>query len=192
MQSIPSMSRINMQSASSTSSSGQLSATPTSESAFSSSSPDHGGEQGRDGTPPKFPRFNLPDSYWSRTPAPSTAERLFEQAAVRDHLPRLMAESRRGQDTFLKAIENHQEDRENDPRSRIQGMQFQLDFIPLQIPDFVLSPEILTGLVVLKDPDDAETRPQSSTSSTSSAAAAATQQNATTGGCCIPPGCNIV
>ena len=92
----------------------------------------------------------------------------------------------------MKALENHQEDSENDPRSRIQGMQFLLDFRPIQVPDLVLSREILAGLVKLNDPDDAEPQPQSSTSPTSSAAAAATQQNAATGGCCIPPGCNIV
>lgn len=192
MQSIPLTTRINMQSAPGTSFSSQLSATPTSEFAFSSSSPAHGGGQGGGRPPPNFPRFNLPDSYWTRTRVPSKAEQVLAQASVEDHIQQLMAKSREGQDTLLKVLEDHQEDRENDPRSRIQGMQFLLDFRPIQVPDLVLSPEILAGLVVLKDPDDAEPQPQSSTSSTSSAAAAATQQNAATGGCCIPPGCNIV
>lgn len=62
---------------------------------------------------------------------------------------------------------------------------------PIQFPDLVLPPDIFAGLVVLKDPENAEPETQASTSSTSTTAAAA-QQAVVTGGCCVPPGCTIL
>ena len=182
-----------MERSSGTPSSHQLAATPTSQFAYSSSSGGNGGGQGGgNGTPPIPPRFNVPDSYWTHQHIPSNVERFMQQSSFTELAVQHVAASRLPRDVLLKAIENHQEDRKNDPRTRIQGMQFQLNIRPIQVPELVLAPDILAGLVKLNDPDDAEPQPQSSTSSTSSAAAAATQQIAATGGSCIPPGCNIV
>jgi hypothetical protein len=187
-----------MQSSSGTWSPQQVVATPTSEFAFSSASSTHGGSGS--GKPPPLPRFNPPDSFWEQRfrdqhraqsdhRALSNAERLLEQVTI-DHIARIEAQSHQAQDNLLKAIEKHQEDKENDPRSRIQGPLLQ-PFRPIQFPDFVLPPDIFVELVVLKDPDNAEPETQASTSSTSTTTAAA-QQAVASGGCCIPPGCNIV
>jgi hypothetical protein len=177
-----------MQDSSVTPSSHRLAATPALEYTFSSSSSSHGGGQGG-GEPPPLPKFNLPDSFWTQHRAQPNAERLLEQARI-DFIARNQAQSHQGQEALLKAIENHQEDRENDPRSRIQSPVLHL-LRPLQFPDLVLPPEIFVELVVLKDPDSVGSQPESSTSSTSTTTAAA-QYAVATGGCCLPPGCNIV
>jgi hypothetical protein len=181
-----------MQNASSTSSSHQLATTPTTESALSRASAAYGGEQGGGNEPPpSFPRFNLPDSYWSASRGDLNAELLTRPTRFSELIAQHVAQSRQGQDNFFKAIERHQEDRENDPRSRIQGLALQINIRPLLVPDFSLSAEALARLVVLKDPEGEETQLQSSTSSTTSAASAV-QQDAAASGCCIPPACTIL
>lgn len=176
-----------MQSSSGTRSPQQVVATPTSEFAFSSASSAHGGSGS--GKPPPLPRFNLPDSFWTQHLAQPKAEKLLEQARI-DSIAWSEAKSRQGQGVLLKALESHQEDKENDPRSRMQGPVLQY-LRPIQFPDLVLPPDIFVELVVLKDPDNAEPETQASTSSTSTTTAAA-QQAVVTGGCCVPPGCTIL
>jgi hypothetical protein len=185
-----------MQSASSTASSHQLATTPTTESAFTSASAAYGGGQGGgNDTPPSSPRFNLPDSYWSPSRGDLNAERFARftrPTGFSELVAHHVAQSRQAQDDFLKAVERHQEDRENDPRSRMQGLAFQINIRPVQVPDFSLSAEAISRLVVLTDPEGEEPRPRSSTSSTSSSAPTAVQQDAAASGCCIPPSCTLL
>jgi hypothetical protein len=182
--------RFIMQNASGTPSHGQLSATPMSQFAYSSSSASNGGGQGGgSGTPPLPPRFNLPDSYWSRQHLPATDERFERRSSFTELVAQHMAASRHGQDTLSKMLERNQEDRENDPRSRMQGQELQIDIRPILVSDFSLSPETLAGLVGLKDPDSEGAQPQASTSSTSSTPTTAATAAS---GCCIPPACTIL
>jgi hypothetical protein len=142
-----------MQNASSTSSSHQLATTPTTESALSRASAAYGGGQGGGNEPPpSSPRFNLPDSYWSRFQDYLNAELLTRPTGFSEFVARHVAQSRQGQDNFFKATERHQDDRENDPRARIQGLALQINTRLFQVPDFSLSAEALDRLVVLKIP----------------------------------------
>lgn len=183
-----------MQSASSTPSSHQLATTSRTESAFSSaSSSAYGGGQGGGNEPPlSSPRFNLPDSYWSRSRYDLDAALLTRPTGFSGLVAQHMVQSRQAQDNLFKAIERYQEDRENDPRSRIPGVAHQIDIRPVQVPDFSVSAETVARLIVFKDPEGEERQPQSSTSSTSSSAATAVQQDAAASGCCIPPACTIL
>jgi hypothetical protein len=182
-----------MQSASSTSSSRQLATTPTMESSLSSVSKAYGGGRGGDNDPPpSFPKFNLPDSYWSRPEASFSAELLSRPSGLSEFLAQHVAQSSQIQAILFEALEGRQEDRENDPRSRIQDSAFQIAFRPIQIPDISLSADALAQLRILKDSQGEEPQLQSSTSTTTSAAATATQQNNAASGCCIPPACTIL
>jgi hypothetical protein len=182
-----------MQSASSTSSSRQLATTPTMESSLSSVSKAYGGGRGGDNDPPpSFPRFNLPDSYWSRPQPESRFDAELDSRLASEFLAQHAAQSCQSQAFLLEALEGRQEDRENDPRSRIQDSAFQIAFRPIQIPDISLSADALAQLRVLKDSQGEEPQLQSSTSTTASAAATATQQNNVASGCCIPPACTIL
>jgi hypothetical protein len=120
------------------------------------------------------------------------AELLSRPPRVSEVVAQHVAQSRQAQDTLFKVLERHQEDRENDPRFRSQGLAPGIYIRPLQVPDFSLSAEALARLVVLKDPEGEEPRAQSSTSSTSSSAATAVQQDAAASGCCIPPSCTLL
>lgn len=180
-----------MHSSSGTSSSAKLSATLNTEPALSNSPAGHGRSRSGD-TPPSSPRLDVPDSYWSRTVAQSNAELFFESSRINDVIARYQVQSSLGQDVLFEAIERAHEDRENDPRSRMDGVAVRINLRPIMVPDITLSPELLAKLLVLKDPEGLEPQPGSSTSSTSSAAAAATRQAAIAGGCCLPPGCSIL
>ena len=180
-----------MERSSGTPSSHQLAATPTSQFAYSSSSGGNGGGQGGgNGTPPIPPRFNLPDSYWTHQHVPSNAERFMEQSSFTELVAKHAASSNQVKDVLLKALEQNQEDRENDPRSRIQDQALHIDIRQFLVPDFSLSPETLAGLVVLKDSDNEEVQLQSSTSTTS--AAIAVQEEPAASGCFVPPACTIL
>jgi hypothetical protein len=185
-----------MQSASSSRASHQLPSTSVAESALSSSSVQHhGGQGGGNAPPPSSPRFNLPDSFWSQPHAQWRAERPTAQAdgvwlqvhAV-EFLARRQAASIPTAAEISKRMEGSQQDQENDPRSRIQGLASRINMTPLRLADYELSAESYAGLIVLiKDPDSPQSQPQSSTAAT----ATALQQDSDSA-CCLPPPCTIL
>ena len=196
-QTISTTSRINMERSSGTPSSRQFDAPPSSELAFSSSSAAHAGGQGGGGTPPPLPQLNLANSYWSR---PLDNAQYFnkvvriQESNVTEFtglVVRQVTASNQGPVDFLGTLERDQEDRENDPRSRIATNVFQLNMPPLTAASYKLSAKTLATLLLLKDADSAEHQSHSSTSSSLSAATAV-QQDAAASGCCIPPSCTLL
>ena len=169
----------------------KLVALPTTHTALFPSSEQPRGGYGA-GAGPSPPRFNLPDSYWLQTRQDRTDRLHLEQANSTEWVARYLAVSAKSKSAIDLMIENLEADRENDPRSRTEGLASRVNLMQFQPARVELSAETIAGLIVLNDPggDAAASTPVASSTATSTAAA--TQQDIAVSGCCLPPSCVIL
>jgi len=159
----------------------------TASAALSRSSPEHGGGQGAGAAPPP-PKFNLPDSYG--LPRQDRTDLLHpEQADTTKLVARYLAACDDSKSAIAAMFEKVEADRENDPRSRTEGVKLQASMMQFQPARFELSADTLAGLIVLMNDSEGDIL-QSGTETR--AEATVTQQDAAASGCCIPPSCTIL
>lgn len=169
----------------------KLVALPTTHTALFPSSEQSRGGHGA-GAAPSPPRFNLPDSYWLQDRQYRTDCLHLEQANSTESLARHLAVSAKSKSAIAAMFENLQADRENDPRSRTEGLASSVNLMQFQPARFELSAETIAGLIVLNDPGGDAAASMPAASSTATSTAAATQQDIAASGCCIPPSCVIL
>lgn len=157
---------------------------------FPSSAEPRGGQGAGAASPP--PKFNLPDSYWLQPRQDRSDNLRLKQADSIDLAARYLAACNDGKSTIDAMFNKLEADRENDPRSRTEGLASRVNLMQFQPARVELSAETLAGLIGLKDPGGDAAASTMAASSTATSTAAATEKDIAASGVCIPASCVIL